>query len=343
MRSTPTGMLLLAMLFAASAPVAVLGQVASPEENQTNPPASEKGSFTILFENDVFYNSDHDYTNGVEFAYTTAPNDTPQWTVDAARSLPFFAQTGDVRARYALGQNIFTPNDLSLTNPPPTDRPYAGFLYAALGLVDDTGTNLDQLQVSLGVVGPASLAEESQKLVHSILNDRKPMGWATQLRDEPGLIVEYNRSIKFIEPQTLLGAVFDIEPNYGAAIGNIYDYADLGAMARFGFNLPKDYGPMRIEPSLPGSDYFEPTSGLGAYIFAGAEGRAIARNLFLDGNSFEPSRSVDKMNLVGDLVLGAAITFDSFRLAFTHDIRTREYKTQPAADQFGAVDLSFRF
>ena len=100
---------------------------------------------------------------------------------------------------------------------------------------------------------------------------------------------------------------------------------------------------MRIAPSLPGSDYFEPISGLGAYVFAGVEGRAVARNLFLDGNSFERSRSVDKLNLVGDLVLGAAITFDSFRLAFTHDIRTKEYKTQPAQDQFGAVDLTFRF
>jgi hypothetical protein len=49
------------------------------------------------------------------------------------------------------------------------------------------------------------------------------------------------------------------------------------------------------------------------------------------------------MNLVGDLILGAAITFDAFRLAFTHDIRTREYKNQPAEDQFGAVDLTFRF
>ena len=336
-------MLLLAVVFAGSVPATAHGQDVSPKDSQTNPPVSEEGSFTILFENDLFYNSDHDYTNGVEFAYTTAPRDTPQWAIDLVRRLPFFAQRGDVRARYALGQDIFTPHNLSLTNPPLSDRPYAGFLYAALGLVDDDGTNLDQLQVSIGLVGPASLAEESQKLVHSIFNDRKPMGWATQLRDEPGLIIEYNRSIKLIEPQSLLGAVFDIEPNYGAAIGNIYDYAELGAMARLGFNLPKDYGPMRIEPSLPGSDYFEPISGLGAYIFAGIEGRAVARNLFLDGNSFERSRSVDKVNLVGDLVLGAAITFDSFRLAFTHDIRTKEYRTQPAADQFGAVDLTFRF
>ena len=43
--------------------------------------------------------------------------------------------------------------------------------------------------------------------------------------------------------------MFDIEPHYGATIGNIYDYANIGAMARFGFNLPRDYGPMRIEPT----------------------------------------------------------------------------------------------
>lgn len=338
-----TAIIPLALVFAAGAAAPVYGQADAPAGTQTNPPVSERGSFTILFENDLFYNSDHDYTNGVEFAYTTAPSDTPRWAIDVARSLPFFNQTGDVRTRYALGQDIFTPHNLSLANPPLTDRPYAGFLYAALGLVDDSGTDLDQLQISLGVVGPASLAEEAQKFVHAILHDRKPMGWATQLRDEPGLIIEYNRSIKLIEPQSFLGGVFDIEPNYGAAIGNVYDYAEVGAVGRFGFNLPKDYGPMRIAPSLPGSDYFEPISGLGAYVFAGVEGRAVARNLFLDGNSFERSRSVDKMNLVGDLVLGAAITFDSFRLAFTHDIRTKEYKTQPAQDQFGAVDLTFRF
>jgi lipid A 3-O-deacylase len=169
------------------------------------------------------------------------------------------------------------------------------------------------------------------------------MGWDTQLHNEPGLIINYERAIKIIPPQSLLGGVFDIEPHYGAAIGNVYDYANLGAMARFGFNLPKDYGPMRIQPSLPGSDYFEPTAGLGAYVFAGVDGRAVARNLFLDGNTFESSRSVSKMNLVGDATLGAAITFDAFRIAFTHVIRSREYKTQTGDDQFGAVDLTFRF
>jgi lipid A 3-O-deacylase len=331
----------LALLSAMALPVEA--QTASQSAPQTNPPATEKGAFSILFENDIFYNTDHDYTNGVALAYTTAPDDTPDWASDIAHSLPFFTKKGDVRARYAIGQNIYTPNNLALTDPPPGARPYAGFLYGALGVTADSGVHLDQLQLTLGVVGPDSLAEQTQKLVHKIINDREPMGWATQLHNEPGLIINYERAFKIIKPQSFLGVVFDVEPHYGAAVGNVYDYFNTGAMARIGFNLPKDYGPMRIEPSLPGSNYFEPTAGLGAYIFAGVDGRAIARNLFLDGNTFEPSRSVQKMDLVGDLDLGAAITFDAFRLAFTHVIRTREYKTQATNDQFGAVDLTVRF
>lgn len=309
----------------------------------SNAPVEARGTFSLLFENDIFDNTDHDYTNGVELGYTTSPNVTPRWAVEAARALPIFAQSGDVRTRYAIGQSIFTPTDISLANPLLTDRPYAGFLYGAMGLVADDGVHLDQLQLSLGMVGPASLAGNSQNFVHDIIRDREAMGWHYQLRDEPGLILSYERQMKVIAPQSLLGGVLDIEPHIGGAIGNVYDYASVGVMARFGFNLPRDYGPLRIQPSLPGSDYFEPTAPFGAYVFAGVDGRAIARNLFLDGNSFTDSRSVVKKNLVGDLALGAALVFDRFRLAFTHVIRSREYATQDRPDRFGAVDLTMRF
>lgn len=304
-----------------------------------------KRGFSVLFENDLFYKADHDYTNGTELSYTSAPDATPHWALDLARLLPFFGDQGEVRTRYALGQAMFTPNDITLANPPLTDRPYAGFLFGALGVVSDDGSHLDQVQATLGLIGPASLAEEAQKFIHAAVQGRKPNGWHYQLRDEPGLVLQYERTLKLVERAPLLGLSYDIEPHFGGAIGNVWDYANVGAMARIGFNMPKDYGPMRIQPSLPGSDYFEPgpDGAIGAYVFAGIEGRAVARNLFLDGNSFEPSRSVSKMNLVGDLVLGAAVTFDWARLAFTHVIRSREYKTQHGDDQYGAVDLTMRF
>jgi len=125
-------------------------------------------------------------------------------------------------------------------------------------------------------------------------------------------------------------------------VGTVYDYLNAGAIARIGFDLPDDYGPPRIEPSLPGTNFFEPTAAFGWYLFAGVDGRAIARNIFLDGNSFETSRSVSKFPYVIDFQLGAAADWDGFRLSFTHAFRTKEYHGQPSSDQFGAVNLTVR-
>src|SRR5689334_10023425 len=90
--------------------------------------ANDDRAFSILFENDLFYSADHDYTNGTELSYTSAPDETPDWAHQTAHLLPFFSDdTNTVRTRYALGQAMFTPNDITLANPPLTDRPYAGF------------------------------------------------------------------------------------------------------------------------------------------------------------------------------------------------------------------------
>lgn len=308
-----------------------------------SPATEERGTVTLLFENDLFFHTDRDYTNGVLAAYTTAPEDTPHWAVAAAKLLPFFAANGRVRTSYALGQNIYTPTNISLPNPPLNERPYAGYLYGALGLVAENDTRLDQLQLQLGVVGPASLAEQTQKFVHKIVHATHPEGWDTQLSNEPGLVLIYERSWRTLASGKMFGFSFDIDPHVGGAVGNVYDYVNAGAMARIGFDLPDDYGPTRIDPGLPGSNFYEPESGFGWYLFAGVDGRAIGRNLFLDGNSFVHSRSVAKLPLVGDLQFGLAVSIARVRIAFTHIFRTKEYHTQPGVDQFGAVSVSFRF
>ena len=327
-------------LFASAALLSVLC-LADAQAADTQRP--EKGTFGILFENDWFNKSDHNYTNGVELTYTTAPQDTPNWLIDTAHWLPFFTAKSDVRTRYALGQTMFTPLDTTRVNPSLADRPYAGFLFGTFGLAGDSGTHLDQFQITVGVVGPMSIAADTQSWLHGAIGDAKSKGWHYQLRNEPGLILQYERSIKLIPPKSIMGLIFDLEPHYGAAVGNVYDFANAGVMARLGFNLPSDYGPMRIDPSLPGSNFFEPNGGFSAYIFAGVDGRAVARNIFLDGNTFETSRSVSKMNLVYDYDIGAAVTFKAVRLSYTYVIRSREFKLQPAMSKFGAVALSFRF
>ena len=162
------------------------------------------------------------------------------------------------------------------------------------------------------------------------------------MRGEPEIVLTYSRTLRVVARHPLTGLGFDIQPHYGAAVGNVYDYVNVGAMARLGFNIPDDYGPLRIEPSLPGSGFFEATGVVGAYVFGGVDGRAIGRNMFLDGNTWGPGPRVSKFNLVADLEVGATITFQAMQVTFTHVFRTKEYKTQSAPDNFGAVNVSFK-
>ncbi|MEJ1969346.1 MAG: lipid A deacylase LpxR family protein [Rhizomicrobium sp.] len=325
--------ILLAGSFATA--VCVAPAMASPTDTRS-------GALSILFENDIFFDTDRHYTNGVALDYTTAPQDTPRWLENFAHHLPFFGSSGDVRTDFQLGQDIFTPSNTRRVVPDPTDRPYAGYLYLGLGLLSNSDTHLDQAQLQLGTTGPASLAQDAQNWVHTVIGDHKALGWHYQLRDEPIANIFYERSWKLIPPRSVFGVFVDFEPHAGIAVGNAYDYVNAGAMARIGFNLPDDFGPPRLEPSLPGSSFFEPKGGVSAYIFAGADGRAVGRNIFLDGNSFETSASVGKRILVGDVQIGAALQLGGTRLAFTHVFRSKEFNTQPSADQFGAVNLTFR-
>ena len=202
---------------------------------------------------------------------------------------------------------------------------------------------MDQLELSLGVVGSASLAEQTQKFIHEITDSQEPRGWDTQLENEPGVVLTYQRSWRGFVSESVSGFGFDATPHAGGALGNVFTYANAGVMLRFGQRLPLDYGPPRIQPSLPGSGFFAPQEGFGWYLFAGVEGRAVARNIFLDGNTFRDSRSVDKEPLVGDLQFGIALTWRNVRLSYTHVLRTREFETQDEADDFGAFSLTVRF
>lgn len=302
-----------------------------------------KGIFNVTLENDLFANADDGYTNGIRFAWLSPEERAPEWAKwSAARFLPL-APDGKKRISIAAGQSMFSPDDIRLATPAPGDRPYAGWLYASLGVVSDTGTTLDNVVLTLGVVGPASMAKPAQKFVHHVVDSPQPKGWAYQLENEPGIELTYERKWRSLYAFSPFGLGADVTPHAGISLGNIHTDASLGAITRLGVHLPDDYGPPRIRPSLPGSDFFIPTGELGGYLFAGIEGRGVARNIFLDGNTFADSISVDKRPFVGSAQVGAALTYGETRLSYAHVFLTKEFKGQADPERFGVLTLSCRF
>lgn len=303
----------------------------------------DKGTYTLVLENDYFAGEDNGYTNGFRASYLSPETEIPAWMDEAARLLPFFAGEGHKRYSFAFGQSMYAPDDLRQSTLIANDRPYAGFLYGSVGALTDTGYRLDNVQLTLGMVGPSSLAAQTQDAVHHTIGSIDPQGWGNQLKDEPAVMLTYERKWRGIYQLNPFGWAVDVTPHMGGSVGNVHTYASTGATFRIGYDLPADYGPPLIRPNLPGSDFFVPTKHVGWYMFAGFEGRAVAHNIFLDGNTFRESHSVDKEHFVGGVQAGIALTYKNTRIAYTHIFRTREFEGQNNADEFGAITLSTRF
>ncbi|PLX49492.1 MAG: DUF2219 domain-containing protein, partial [Desulfobulbaceae bacterium] len=286
------------------------------------------GTMSLVFENDLFYDLDQHYTNGLGLIWIPDEKERPpDWARHAARLIPWFPKDKEPRHGYAIGQKMYTPTDITEKNPPADARPYAGWLYGTMGLGVQTDARMDQVILTIGMVGPASLAEQSQKILHKMTGSDKPAGWDSQLRNEPGLILTYQHSWRHLTGS--LGDLdVDLTPYVGATIGNIFTYANSGVTMRYGRLLAADYGPLRLQPSSPGSGFFKPAHHFKWYLFAGFDGRLVGHNIFLDGNTFRDSRSVDKYLLVADLQIGIVLTWHTTRISYTHVLRTREYKSQ---------------
>ncbi|MBK1665627.1 hypothetical protein CKO38_13870 [Rhodospirillum rubrum] len=308
-------------------------------------PKWDDGTLSIQVENDKFgfSGTDQHYTNGLHATWLSGTGDMPIWAQEVGNALPFFPTNSIKRYSLSFGQSIFTPSDTQADDADPDDRPYAGWTYIGLGYLAETGNTLDRLEIDLGVVGPWALGEETQNNFHSLIGVDTAKGWGSQLHNEPGAVLYYERMWRALGSFKAGGLGFDFSPHAGAALGNVYTYAAGGGTVRVGFNLPDDYGPPRIRPSLPGSTQFEPTGGLGGYLFAGVEGRAVARNIFLDGNTFRDSPSVDKKIFVGDVQAGVAVTLGNTRVTYTQAIRSPEFDGQDKPDIFGSISLSYRF
>lgn len=318
--------------------------VADPIPDGQTERNDKKGTLSFTFENDVFTGRDDGYTNGVRASWTTAADNVPLLLRPIANAIPSFPHEGTKRVSYAIGQSMFTPNDIEAYSLQPDDRPYAGWLYGSVGLISDTGSQYDTLELTLGVVGPASMGKQTQRFIHEYVTDSpEPHGWYHQLDNEPGIVLSYDRKWRSYYQFSAFGHGVDFTPHAGASLGNVLTDAKLGATVRIGRNLPSDYGPPRIRPSVSGSDFFIPTKGFSWYLFAGTEGRYVARNIFLDGNTFSDSHSVDKEHWVGDIQMGLAMTYNDWRVAYTHIMRTREYETQEEAETFGAFTISHQF
>lgn len=321
---------------------------------------------SLYEENDFFLpggHTDHYYTQGLRLAAVFKAGDQP----DLADALDFLPDhpakpSGDDdapriarRIGWLFGQNMYTPDRIdSLSGPKKGDRPYAGWLYAGMldatqsfadGDGDDARTGDVQVtkELDFGVVGPWSHAHQSQVWFHKVKGVDRPLGWKTQLPDEPGLdfVYDWRRRCVSLSAAERFGA--DVIPAGLVSLGTIDTHAEVGGTARVGWELPRDFGVSTIQTTAVEGEVGPPDKAkFSAYLFGGVAGRAVLRNEFLDGNLFRSyALGVAKRRFVGEYRWGLALEYGKFHVAYTVIERTKEFEGQRIPEKWGSIQIGF--
>lgn len=322
----------------------------------------------VHFENDLFADTDSQYTNGIKItavspdltSWFTQRDDLPEWLRNLLplKHLPLVTDEGIARTfAFSVGQNTYTPEDTAQRSLISDDRPYAGWLYLGATFQTRSEDQQDTFEVQVGLVGPYSFAEESQTEVHRLRGFSIPQGWDNQLRTEPGLVLAYERTWRHrLIGNMRSGPGVDLLTRAGGALGNVAIYASSGAQLRVGWNLPLDFGYSVIRPggvsqisSLPQANNLGDSFASlraprwSAYAFVGAEGRVVGHDIFLKGNSFRDSHSVDHDPFVADLMAGLTASYRGLKISLARVVRTREFRGQSENHRFGSITVSYAF
>jgi len=294
-----------------------------------------RSNFT--YENDLLgiLNNDNQYTSGIKFSNVY--------------KLP--STESDTQSNYlsiGLSQQMFTPLDTNATQLITDDRPYAGWLYVAIGYHQRSANELNSWTLQAGVVGPYSLAEESQNSIHELRGLDLSNGWANQLHNEFGLNLMYQHKWKYTY-DIFYGMKTNIIPFVSVSLGNIHTFARVGTLFRLGHNPANDFGSSSLDvggengiPSEQENGYS--TSDPWSYTFNfSAAATAVAQDIFLDGNTLSSSHSVEKKPLLFYLSYGISGRYKNFAVNYILIYNTKQFYKEQSSHQYGSIVFSYLY
>lgn len=330
--------------------------------------ANDGGYLTLFIDNDLFGGTDKNYTNGARISYITEGKpvinipfvqrnlqrlsgdpDSMQWM----QRLWGFKNPEEVEYSYgfALTQLMFTPETLETLTPPAGERPYAGWLGVGFSLHARDSNALNSVEISFGIVGKYSYAQEAQDYIHEKKNIEKFQGWDSQIPTEFTLNVAFNqrRRWDWLDNTDIpLGLEIDGFHETGYALGNYLTEAHIGALVRVGWNLPVEFSDPRLTPTAHTQKLYSDNSinqkAWSLYALAGARAGGILHDITLDGPLFKSyDTGVDKEPWVGELYAGFGVRYKGWEFGYVHTYRSKRFKTQKDPQAFGSIAIRTRF
>ena len=292
-----------------------------------------KNEFGFNSDNDayLFYGQDRYYTNGL-FIYFRHATDQ-QKLGEKLEKLTY---------EISVAQKIYNPISGYRPNPATQDRPFAGYLY--------TGGNINlfykdesifKAGLEIGTVGPNSLGEAGQKLLHETVGFYTIDGWQYQIKNELALNLsaQYTQLLHRSAKKDL-----DFSVEGYANVGTTFSGAGVGLLFRAG-NINQLFNSSYTKSVISNNAKKEKLVKKEAFFYAKPQINVVAYDATIQGSmfnndspvTFEPKRIVFAQQL-GFNYSTPRFTFD-FGLLF----KSKEINSKAKAHQYGTIALFYRF
>ncbi len=304
--------------------------------------------------------------------YTAGAGASLAWQapwVDALLSkMPTIAGEFDpAKSAYAMGfagnLTMYTPQHYELSQVIPDDRPFAGYTYGGLFFQRaNRAAKLpvyEALEVDVGILGPTSLAQNAQELVHHTFDYPYPRGWSHQVNDEVQFSLKYERRWRWdawTPPESWApwAPRLQVLPQAGLTAGTLLDEAHAGAVVRLGWNLPDDFGPGNL--AMPADFTYDVARTNDAftwedvlrkqsfYFFVRPYGEVVGRNGLLEGDAFSDRDPVTRSpeHAIFAVEYGLSHRFlKYFEFTYSWTDESPEFKGQRGWDSWGSIQFAF--
>ena len=201
---------------------------------------------------------------------------------------------------------------------------------------------IDHVTAAIGLIGPSARGRQAQNGVHHVLGIAPARGWDAQLRDQLAVLLGYERAWPGAAAWKHRGLHCDASPRAGVTVGNVLTYASAGAVMRCGHGLPDDLPATHISLGLP-RDGYRGAAAIGAYAWLGVDARAVAYNVFVEGNTPGGASRVERKPYGYDIQGGITVAWPRGRIGFTVVQRSREFDGQKGPDRFAQLTISLPY
>ena len=303
----------------------------------------DRANFYI--ENDVYFGTDDGYSTGEMFTFLYFVPEADNFVHNA---LGYNTKESYSYLTFSIANQIYTPTNTFATTLQIDDRPYAGWTYIETTFHKTTKTQLRSLSLKVGMIGPASGSEQIQNNFHKAFAMDPVNGWNNQLHNELGINLKYTQKWKY-HGKSFNDYEGSFIPFSSVELGNIAINATCGFTARIGYNIPKDYGLSSInigsDPGIPVYGQYKNmrTHPWSFSVNFTAAGTAVARDIFLDGNTFSHSHSIDKRNFVGYYGVGFTIRYKNLVLDIMEIENSKQFRGQKESHGIGSAIISWLY